>query len=74
MNNLFIRTSPSTFVLAQPYKTYALAVEAGQDLAGYGNFYVDTGTHVPSREEQLLEPIKPNPRRISAKQKLLNSI
>ncbi len=36
-------------------ETYREAVITGQTLAGYGNFYVDSGEWVPPRETQLLE-------------------
>lgn len=49
----------SGFDRHQKYTEYRDAVFAGQDLAGFGNFYVDTGDRVPSREEQLCEEPKP---------------
>lgn len=36
------------------FPTYRAAVEKGQQLFGYGNFNVDTGIRVPTRDEQLL--------------------
>jgi hypothetical protein len=70
MNILMIRSSDSTFVRVADYPTYALAVRAGQDLAP-GNFYIDTGTRVPSREEQLL--IEPK-LRVSRRQAILDTL
>ena len=51
--------------VGQPYKahhhprSYTEAVRVGQRTYGYGNFYVDTGDYVPSREEQLLQVKSP---------------
>lgn len=56
MNFLHIRKSGDTFErLSNGFVTYKDAVECGQDLAGAGNFYVET-SGVPTREEQLLLP------------------
>lgn len=53
---LFFRKSGDDFV-ADPtsFFSYRTAVVAGQQRYGRGNFFVDTGNHVPSRSEQLLE-------------------
>lgn len=37
------------------YSTYKAAVETGQQRYGHGNFMVDTGHAVPTRDEQLLK-------------------
>ena len=51
------------FVKTGEFKSYHEAVRNGQLTAGPGNFYVYTGEHVPSREEQLLLPPRNAPRR-----------
>lgn len=46
----------------EPFSSYSAAVLAGQQLGGYGNFYVYLGeSSFPSREDQLL--LEPRPRR-----------
>lgn len=63
-NELFIRTGDTSrtgvadFSHSGTFPTYREAVLRGQEIAGYGNFYVDTGLHVPTSSEQLLEPIR----------------
>lgn len=76
MFNLYIRKRHTTFVLAKGYPNYREAVLSGQELGGYGQFYVDTGTRVPSREEQLLQPFtrKSKPKTKTKKQQILDSI
>ena len=76
MFNLYIRKTPSKFVLAKNYPNYREAVMAGQDLGGYGQFFVETGARAPSREEQLLQPItrKPKTKTKNKKQQILDSI
>lgn len=66
---LFLRKGPDLFEpLSKPYPSYRAAVEAGFDLGGPRNFYVECD-HVPSREEQLLEEVKPA--RVSRVDKML---
>ncbi len=75
MNILYCRHFEGEFKKAQGYSNYEDAVQAGQELVGYGNFYIETGVRVPSREEQLLLPqSKPTPKTKSKKQKLLDLI
>jgi hypothetical protein len=74
MFNLYIRKTSSKFVLAKGYPNYREAVLSGQELGGYGKFYVDCGTHVPSREEQLLQPFTRKPKTKTKKQQILDSI
>jgi len=55
-NFLHIRKSGDDFEkLKTGFSTYREAVLCGQDLAGYGNFFVET-SGVPTPEEQLLLP------------------
>lgn len=66
MTFLHIRTSGDNFTrLSTGFPTYAEAVAAGQDLGGPRNFYVET-SGVPSREEQLLQPVRKRPSRKSS--------
>jgi hypothetical protein len=76
MFNLYIRGLNDRFHLAKNYPNYLEAVLSGQELGGYGQFYVDTGTRVPSREEQLLQPFtrKPKTKTKTKKQQILDSI
>ncbi len=65
---LYTRKSPTEFTRRiVEYKTYQLAVIAGQELAGYGNFYVDS-PYIPTSDEQLLRKGR------SAKELFLNSL
>ena len=59
-----------TFAVTRQFHTYRAAVKYGQEYAGYGNFSIDTGNHIPSREEQLLIKTKTT----NKKQQILNSI
>lgn len=54
------------------FKSYRDAVLYGQQHFGYGKFLVDTGSSVPSREEQLL--IEPNETRYAIRMRLLESL
>jgi len=74
MFNLYIRKALSKFVLAKAYPNYREAVLSGQELGGYGQFYVDTGARAPSREEQLLQPFTRKPKTKTKKQQVLDSI
>lgn len=59
---LFIRESGERFVpVGEDIPTYALAILRGRDLAGPGNFYIET-KHIPSRNEQLGLPISKSKR------------
>lgn len=73
---LFLRANRSKFKFAKSYSTYSEAVLSGQKLAGYGNFYVDTGSRAPCREEQLLLPFtrKIKPKTKTKKQQILDSL
>lgn len=73
MFNLHIRKA-SKFVFAKGYPNYREAVLAGQELGGYSNFYVETGTRAPRREEQLLLPFTNKPKTKTKKQQILDSI
>ncbi len=53
---LFTRTKGDKFAQHKTkFQTYREAVVTGQTLAGFCNFYVDTGDWVPPRSVQLLE-------------------
>ncbi len=82
MTHILYVSKNGEFTRAAVYSTYRDAVLCGQDIAGYGNFYIETGNHVPSREEQLLvegfvprHSTRPRANRISAaRQAVLDSI
>lgn len=68
---LFCRVKDTRFAQHKTkFQTYREAVITGQTLAGYGNFYVDTGEWVPPREVQLLEV----PTRTSKLTRILDTI
>lgn len=53
--SLHIKDANGNLKFAATYPTYADAVVAGQDLGGYGRFFVDTGNAAPARWQQLLQ-------------------
>lgn len=58
MNTLMIRQSSGEFKSYGDFPTYALAIEAGATMAPF-NFYIETGSRIPTREEQLGLEVKP---------------
>ena len=75
MNQLYLRKSSSTFTAHSTGRDYHALVELGQTLVGYGNFYIESGTRVPTREEQLLlPPLSVKAPRRSRKTEILESI
>lgn len=51
-HKLYILGGPETYSLEAKFPTYAEALTVGQS-HGYGLFFIDSGSYVPSREEQL---------------------
>lgn len=74
MNILYIRNKKYQFEKEATSNDYHSLVQLGQQLAGYGRFYVESGTRVPTREEQLLLPPLPGPTKRNRKQEILESI
>lgn len=53
---LYLKNDDGTFDRCPDhFSDYSAAVRYGQQTAGHGRFYVETGAHVPSRQQQLLE-------------------
>lgn len=52
-HTLHVRSESGVLIRHGTYTSYSKAIADGMRVAGYGNFFIDSGEYAPSRAQQL---------------------